>query len=236
MLRVSGLQVSYGGLIAVADASLDVAGGEIVSLVGPNGAGKTTLFKAIIGIVPCRSGALYQRGRDVTGSSPRDRVRGGFALVPEGRRLFLGMTVEDNLRIGGAHAHNRRIIRQRLAQVYHLFPQLWSRRRNLAGELSGGEQQMCAIGRALMAGPSTILVDELSLGLSPAVADSVADRLLELRGQGAALVVVDQDLERCREIGDRLYFMYGGRTSGGDTAEAYPMLEMPAWAPPGDRN
>src|SRR5262245_37498595 len=173
MLDVEHLEVAYGDAPALWDVSLAVAERELVCVVGPNGSGKTTLINALAGLLPARSGRVRFRGEELTRVAPHEVCQRGIAVVPEGRRLFTGMTVEENLEIGCYVPSARAERPQRLERVYRTFPRLYERRRHLAGTLSGGEQQMAAIGRALMAGPRLLLLDEPSLGLAPAVVDAL---------------------------------------------------------------
>jgi branched-chain amino acid transport system ATP-binding protein len=229
-LSAQGIRACYGELVAVHDASVEVARAEIVALIGPNGAGKTTLLQTIIGAVPARSGRVLLDGVEVTTASSKRRVAAGCALVPEGRRLFLGMTVLDNL-YTGARGASRREVRARLELVYEFFPKLRQLRDKHAGTLSGGEQQMCAIGRALMAKPKVMLIDELSLGLAPVAADDLADRLIRLTAESGSVsvVVVDQDTVRCKEMANRMYSMFGGQTAGGGLAAEMELDALSLW-------
>ncbi len=211
MLEIDHLTVAYGDAVAVWDVSLVMGERELVTVVGPNGAGKTTLINALAGLLPIRAGTLRFDGVDL-GRLPSHRFcRHGIALVPEGRRVFGGMTVEENLEIGcyapAARAHRP----QSLERVYGLFPILRERRRQLAGSLSGGEQQMLAIGRALMARPRLLLLDEPSLGLAPVIADHVFEVVAAIHGDGVAVLLVEQNVAQALAIAARAYVLEQGR-------------------------
>ncbi|MBN9486334.1 MAG: ABC transporter ATP-binding protein [Alphaproteobacteria bacterium] len=211
LLEARNLHIGYGDAPAVWDVSLDVGVGEIVSVIGPNGAGKTTLINAIAGLLRCRQGDLRFDGRDMTRVKAHDYCGHGIALVPEGRRLFTKMSVEENLELGCYLAAARAARAQSLARVYDLFPILGQKRRQLAGELSGGQQQMVAIGRALMARPRIVLFDEPSLGLAPSIVDDMFDIIARVRDEGAAVLLVEQNVLKAIEIADRAYVLEQGR-------------------------
>jgi branched-chain amino acid transport system ATP-binding protein len=209
-LDVIGLASGYETLEVVRDVDLTVGENEWVALVGAVGAGKSALMRAIAGSLPTLRGRVVLDGADVTGLPAHERVRYGLALVPEGRRLFAGMTVAENL-AAGAHRASRRDAKSRLDRVLELFPLLAGRRGQQVGTLSGGEQQMCAIGRALMSAPAMLLVDELSLGLAPVAHDALLDGLVNVRADGTSLLVVDQDVETLLNHADRGYLLRNGR-------------------------
>jgi len=211
LLEARNLHIGYGDAPAVWDVSLDVGVGEIVSVIGPNGAGKTTLINAIAGLLRCRQGELRFDGRDMTRVKAHDYCGHGIALVPEGRRLFVKMSVEENLELGCYLAAARAARTQSLARVYDLFPILGQKRRQPAGELSGGQQQMVAIGRALMARPRIVLFDEPSLGLAPSIVDDMFDIIARVRDEGAAVLLVEQNVLKAIEIADRAYVLEQGR-------------------------
>ncbi|MDQ7857331.1 MAG: ABC transporter ATP-binding protein [Armatimonadota bacterium] len=205
-----GLQVRYGEFVVVQDVSLTVAPGEIVALLGPNGAGKTTTLRAVHGIIPPVDGEITYEGRALHGMPTHERVALGLGLVPEGRELFPGMTVEENLELG--HVPGRGpALADSLADVYRLFPLLRERRRQQAGTLSGGEQQMLAIGRALMAAPTLLMLDEPSLGLAPRIVDLLYDTLRLLGERGLALLIVEQYVHEALALAARGYVLESGR-------------------------
>jgi branched-chain amino acid transport system ATP-binding protein len=211
MLEVAGLAVAYGDATALWDVSLEVGEGELVAVVGPNGSGKTTLINAIAGLLPVRGGRLHFAGEDLTRLAPHRVSSRGVAIVPEGRRLFTGMTVEENLEIGCYAPAGRAARETRLERVYGIFPVLRARRRQTAGTLSGGEQQMAAIGRALMAGPRLLLLDEPSLGLAPAIVEHVFEVIVELHRAGTAILLVEQNVGKALAVADRAYVLSEGR-------------------------
>jgi branched-chain amino acid transport system ATP-binding protein len=211
MLEVERLEVAHGDAVAVWDVSLRVGAGELVTVVGPNGAGKTTLINAIAGLLPIRAGTIRLDSQDL-GSVPAHELCGhGIALVPEGRRLFPGMTVEENLEIGCYAPPARQHRSQSLERVYAIFPILRERRRQLAGSLSGGQQQMVAIGRALMAMPRLLLLDEPSLGLAPQIVDQVFDVVAGIHEDGVAVLLVEQNIVQAFAIAARAYVLEQGR-------------------------
>jgi len=211
LLEARNLHVGYGDASAVWDVSLDVGAGEIVSVIGPNGAGKTTLINAIAGLLRCRSGELRFDGCDMNCVKAHDYCGHGIALVPEGRRLFVKMSVEENLELGCYLRAARAARTQSLERVYSLFPVLRDKRRQLTGELSGGQQQMVAIGRALMARPRVVLFDEPSLGLAPAIVDDIFAIIERVRADGAAVLLVEQNVLKALEAADRAYVLEQGR-------------------------
>jgi len=211
LLEARNLHIGYGDASAVWDVSLDVDRGEIVSVIGPNGAGKTTLVNAIAGLLRSRQGELRFDGRDMTRVKPHDYCGHGIALVPEGRRLFVKMSVEENLELGCYLRAARAARAQSLERVYGLFPILRDKRRQPAGELSGGQQQMVAIGRALMARPRIVLFDEPSLGLAPTVVDDMFETIARVRADGAAVLLVEQNVLKALDVADRAYVMEQGR-------------------------
>ncbi|MFO1085840.1 MAG: ABC transporter ATP-binding protein [Reyranellaceae bacterium] len=216
LLEARNLHVGYGDAPAIWDVSLDVDAGEIVSVIGPNGAGKTTLINAMAGLLRCRSGSLSFDGEDMTRVRAHDYCGHGIALVPEGRRLFTKMSVEENLELGCYLPAARTHRSQSLERVFALFPILRDKRQQLAGELSGGQQQMVAIGRALMARPRIVLFDEPSLGLAPTIVDDMFDIIARVRDEGAAVLLVEQNVLKALEVADRAYVLEQGRivTSG----------------------
>ena len=211
MLEVKRLEVAHGDAVAVWDVSLSVGDRELVSVVGPNGAGKTTLINAIAGLLPIRVGTVRLDGVDLGPVAAHELCRHGIALVPEGRRLFGAMTVEENLEIGCYAPPTRRFRRDSLERVYAIFPLLRERRRQWAGVLSGGQQQMLAIGRALMARPRLLLLDEPSLGLAPALVDHVFEIIAGIHADGVAVLLVEQNITQALAIAARAYILEQGR-------------------------
>ena len=210
LLEVAGLDVCYGDFQALFGVSLAVPAGGATALVGANGAGKTTLLRTIAGVQPASSGTISYSGEDVTGAPPYRRISRGIALVPEGRRLFPSLTVEENIQVGAAAAASAQWPLQR---IYDTFPMIAQRRRQRASTLSGGEQQAVAIARALAAGPSLLLLDEISLGLAPVVVEGLYETLSGLRSAGATIVLVEQDLRRAMDACDDLVCLLEGRVA-----------------------
>ena len=212
MLKVSGLSVAYGGLGALSDVSLDVAEGEFVTIVGPNGAGKTTLLKAILGAVPAAAGRIEYQGADIGALPSHARARRGIAHVPEGRRVFASLTVQENLEMGSYRAPARRRRAEGLDTVFGLFPALRERRAQLAGSLSGGEQQMVAIGRGLMAQPDLLLLDEPSQGLGPRIVEGIFEAIAAIRQRRRlTILLVEQRVVEALELCDRAYVLETGQ-------------------------
>jgi branched-chain amino acid transport system ATP-binding protein len=211
VLKIRSLDVAYGGLKALNDVSLDVEEGQFVTVVGPNGAGKTTLFKTISGVVTPQSGEIAFRGQNLLAVAPEQRAMLGIAHVPEGRQVFASMTVMENLQMGALTKKGRARWRQLLPAIFELFPILGQRRDQLAGTLSGGEQQMVAIGRGLASAPDLLMLDEPSMGLAPAVVDSIFDRIqLIHREQGLTILLVEQRVAEALELCDRGYVLETG--------------------------
>jgi branched-chain amino acid transport system ATP-binding protein len=208
-LELAGLEVRYGAVAAVRDISLSVERGEIVGLIGPNGAGKSTTLHAITGLVPAHAGDVRLDGRSILGRPPEAIARDGVALVPEGRRIFADFSVEENLRLGLA-ARRRGNDRGAVSEVYELFPILRESRRRSAGALSGGQQQQLAIGRALVAQPEVLLLDEPSLGLAPTMVDNVFEALASIRERGVTILLVEQRAQRTVGLADRTHVLANG--------------------------
>jgi branched-chain amino acid transport system ATP-binding protein len=211
LLRLDGIQVGYGDMTAVHEASLEVREGETVALIGGNGAGKTTTLRAVSGLLPIRSGSIEFAGERLDGLSPAGVVARGIAHVPEGRQLFPSMTVRENLELGARSVEARRRRAETLAWVFDLFPLLSERQRQVAGTLSGGEQQMCAIGRGLMAKPRLLMLDEPSLGLAPVVVRAIFDDLERINRGGLTILLVEQNVLRALQLCHRGYVLENGR-------------------------
>ena len=211
MLQLTDINAGYGGFQALFGVSLEVAAGEAVAVIGPNGAGKTTLLRVISGLLPPTSGRMVVEGRDFVAMPPHRIVEAGIAHVPESRRLFPRLSVQENLRMGAFIATARPRFSERLEYVYGLFPRLRERSNQLAGTLSGGEQQMCAIARALMSGPKLVLLDEPSMGLAPVVVAQVFDLVRRIRSEGYTVLIVEQNVRQVLKVVDRAYLLEVGR-------------------------
>ena len=211
MLQLTDINAGYGGFQALFGVSLEVAAGEAVAVIGPNGAGKTTLLRVISGLLPPTSGRMMVEGRDFVAMPPHRIVEAGIAHVPESRRLFPRLSVQENLRMGAFIATARPRFSERLEYVYGLFPRLRERSNQLAGTLSGGEQQMCAIARALMSGPKLVLLDEPSMGLAPVVVAQVFDLVRRIRSEGYTVLIVEQNVRQVLKVVDRAYLLEVGR-------------------------
>ena len=209
MLEIDQLQVAYGGIQAVEGVSLKVRAGEWVSLIGSNGAGKTTTMKAITGLLKPNGGQVRYQGQDIAGVGPWDLLRQGLAMVPEGRGVFARMTIDENL-LMGAYSRNDGEITADTERVFETFPRLKERRKQLAGTLSGGEQQMLAMGRALMSRPRLLLLDEPSMGLAPIMVDRIFEVIQTVAKQGVTLLLVEQNASRALQLADRAYVMDSG--------------------------
>jgi branched-chain amino acid transport system ATP-binding protein len=212
LLEVGNLEVRYGDLVGVADVSLEVPRGSIVALLGSNGAGKTSTLNAIAGLVAPTRGTIRLEDRAIAGEPAYAIVRKGLALSPEGWRLFVRQTVENNLLLGATSLADRSKVGQMLERVYTLFPKLAERRRQRAGTLSGGERQMLAVGRALMSEPKLLLLDEPSLGLAPAIIETMYETLLRLHRQGLTLLLAEQSVDLALEVADHAYVLQVGRS------------------------
>ena len=213
LLRVQNLKVSYGGIQAVKDVSLEVREGELVSLIGSNGAGKTTTMKAITGLLPVQSGQIELCGHNIAGLGPWDLVHQGLAMVPEGRGVFTRMSIVENLHMGAYIRNDKAAIDADMERIFATFPRLKERRNQLAGTLSGGEQQMLALGRALMSRPKVLLMDEPSMGLSPIMVDKIFDVIQDVAAQGVTILLVEQNASRALQIAQRGYVMESGNIS-----------------------
>jgi branched-chain amino acid transport system ATP-binding protein len=225
LLKVSDVLVGYGGIQAVKGVSLEVREGELVSLIGSNGAGKTTTMNAITGLLSLGGGHIALAGKTIAGLGPWDLVQQGLAMVPEGRGVFTRMTIIENLQMGAYIRDDNAAIADDIERVFATFPRLKERRDQLAGTMSGGEQQMLAMGRALMSRPKVLLLDEPSMGLSPIMVDKIFEVIQEVSAQGVTILLVEQNASRALQIADRAYVMESGLiTLSGD---AHEMLHDP---------
>ena len=219
LLEVSGLKVAYGGIQAVKGASFQVRQGELVSLIGANGAGKTTTLKAITGSQPVADGEIRFMGQSIKGQGPWDLVKQGLVMVPEGRGVFSRMTITENL-LMGAYLREDDEVQADIAKVFAIFPRLKERATQLAGTMSGGEQQMLAMGRALMARPKVLLLDEPSMGLSPIMVDKIFEVVADIHGRGTTVLLVEQNASRALALADRGYVMESGEVTMSGDAKA----------------
>ncbi len=225
MLKVSGLRVAYGGIQAVKGISFEVREGELVSLIGANGAGKTTTLKAITGTQPAAGGEIEFMGRSTRGQGPWLLVEQGLVMVPEGRGVFSRMTITENLQMGAFVRNDEKEIAGDIDRVFGIFPRLKERRNQLAGTMSGGEQQMLAMGRALMARPKVLLMDEPSMGLSPIMVDKIFEVVNDIHQQGTTILLVEQNASRALQLAQRGYVMDSGEVTM--TGEAQALLADP---------
>jgi branched-chain amino acid transport system ATP-binding protein len=220
LLKVTGLKVSYGGIQAVKGVDFEVREGELVSLIGSNGAGKTTTMKAITGTLPIAAGDIEYLGKSIRGQGPWDLVKQGLAMVPEGRGVFTRMTIIENLQMGAYIRNDKPEIAADIDKVFTIFPRLKERRDQLAGTMSGGEQQMLAMGRALMSRPKVLLLDEPSMGLSPIMVDKIFEVVRDVYAQGVTVLLVEQNASRALAIANRGYVMESGIvTMSGDAKQ-----------------
>ena len=220
LLSVKSLRVAYGGIQAVKGVSFDVLEGELVSLIGANGAGKTTTLKAITGTQPAAGGEIEYLGRSIRGQGPWDLVKQGLVMVPEGRGTFTRMTITENLQMGAFVRNDVAGIASDIDRVFAIFPRLKERRNQLAGTMSGGEQQMLAMGRALMAKPKVLLMDEPSMGLSPIMVDKIFEVVSDIHGQGTTILLVEQNASRALQLASRGYVMDSGEVTMSGDAKA----------------
>ena len=219
LLEVSGLKVAYGGIQAVKGVSFEVQEGELVSLISANGAGKTTTLKAVTGLQPVAAGDIKFMGRSIKGQGSWDLVKQGLVMVPEGRGTFTRMTITENLQMG-AFVRSDNEIEADIEKVFTIFPRLKERRHQLAGTMSGGEQQMLAMGRALMARPKVLLLDEPSMGLSPIMVDKIFEVVADIHGRGTTILLVEQNASRALGLANRGYVMDSGEvTMQGDAKQ-----------------
>ena len=220
LLRVTDLRVAYGGIQAVKGVSFEVRAGELVSLIGANGAGKTTTLKAVTGTQPSAAGDIEFMGRSIRGQGPWDLVKQGLVMVPEGRGTFTRMTITENLQMGAFVRTDVKAIPADIDRVFGIFPRLKERRNQLAGTMSGGEQQMLAMGRALMARPKMLLLDEPSMGLSPIMVDKIFEVVNDIHGQGTTILLVEQNASRALQLASRGYVMDSGEVTMSGDAKA----------------
>ena len=225
LLKVKGLKVAYGGIQAVKGVDFEVHEGELVSLIGSNGAGKTTTMKAITGSLPINDGDIEYLGRSIRGQGPWDLVKQGLAMVPEGRGIFTRMTILENLQMGAYIRDDKAEILLDIEKVFGIFPRLKERKDQLAGTLSGGEQQMLAMGRALISRPKVLLLDEPSMGLSPIMVDKIFEVVRDVYAQGVTILLVEQNASRALGIANRGYVMESGLITM--TGEGKEMLNDP---------
>ncbi len=225
LLKIKGLKVAYGGIQAVKGVDFEVREGELVSLIGSNGAGKTTTMKAITGLLPFGDGDIEYLGKSIKGQGPWDLVKQGLAMVPEGRGIFTRMTITENLQMGAYIRTDKPEIEADIDKVFTLFPRLKERKDQLAGTMSGGEQQMLAMGRALMSRPKVLLLDEPSMGLSPIMVDKIFEVVRDVYAQGVTVLLVEQNASRALAIADRGYVMESGLITM--TGPARQMLDDP---------
>ncbi|MBQ6891385.1 MAG: ABC transporter ATP-binding protein [Clostridia bacterium] len=219
MLEIKDLFVSYGMMEVLHGISLKVEDKELVSVIGPNGAGKSTLIKTVMGLVKPTSGQILYNGQDITNLPAHNRAGLGIGYVPEGRRVFAKLTVEENLRMGAYELKDKKKIAENMARVYEIFPRLGERKNQLASTMSGGEQQMLAISRALMLSPQMLLIDEVSMGLMPIMVNTCFDVIQKLNGQGITILVVEQNANKALKVAHRGYVLETGNIVLSDTAE-----------------
>ncbi|MCA3241793.1 MAG: ABC transporter ATP-binding protein [Rubrivivax sp.] len=225
MLKVSNLKVAYGGIQAVKGVSFEVREGELVSLIGANGAGKTTTLKAVTGTLPAADGDIAYMGKSIKGQGAWDLVKQGLVMVPEGRGVFARMTIVENLQMGAFVRNDKDGIAADIERVFGIFPRLKERATQLAGTMSGGEQQMLAMGRALMAQPKVLLLDEPSMGLSPIMVDKIFEVVADIHSRGTTVLLVEQNASRALGLADRGYVMESGEITM--TGEAKSLLADP---------
>jgi branched-chain amino acid transport system ATP-binding protein len=220
LLSLTKLEVAYGGIQAVKGIDLHVDQGELVCLIGANGAGKTTTLKGICGLLPVKAGKIRYAGADVTGKPAFQLVRRGLAMVPEGRGVFGGLTIEENLAMGAYVRNDAAGIRSDIERVYGLFPRLKERRRQTAGTLSGGEQQMLAMGRAMLSRPKLLLLDEPSMGLAPLMVQKVFETIVTISGEGVTILLIEQNAKLALEVSRRGYVMESGEITIAGASES----------------
>ena len=230
LLAIEGIDAGYGKVEVLHNVALHVNKGEIVTIVGPNGAGKSTALKAIMGYLKPSQGRVFFKGKEITARPVHEIVTGGIGYVPQGRITFQDMTVLENLEMGAFFIHDRAVFKESLEKVFQLFPRLAERKKQLAGTMSGGEQQMVAIGRALMTHPDCVILDEPSLGLAPKFVELIFAKLKEMRGLGLSLLMVEQNAARALAVSDRGYVLELGRNyadgSGADLLASTEIRRM----------
>lgn len=219
MLKIVDLEVAYGQMEVLKKINLEVKKGELVSVIGPNGAGKTTLIKTVMGLKEAKAGQILLEGKNILGVPAWKRAEMGIGYVPEGRRVFGNLTVEENLRVGGHRLTDAKKMQPNIKKVYEMFPRLEERRNQLARTMSGGEQQMLAIGRALILGPRLLLIDEVSMGLMPIMVNTCFKIIKDLNDQGITVMVVEQNANKALKIAHRGYVLETGNIVLEDTAE-----------------
>ncbi|OIQ88706.1 high-affinity branched-chain amino acid transport ATP-binding protein LivF [mine drainage metagenome] len=219
LLQIKGLKVAYGGIQAVKGIDFEVRSGELVSLIGANGAGKTTTLKAITGMQPVTDGQIVYQGKPVQGRGSFELVRQGLAMVPEGRGVFTRMTITENLLMGAYIRNDKKAIQDDIDRIFEIFPRLKERQSQLAGTMSGGEQQMLAMGRAMMCHPKLLLLDEPSMGLSPIMVDKIFEVVADIAKQGVTILLVEQNAKRALQLASRGYVMDSGTISMTGTAD-----------------
>lgn len=218
MLKVNDINVFYGNIHALKGVSLEINEGEIVTLIGANGAGKSTLLKTLSGLLKPKSGTIEYLGKSISGKAPQSIVKAGISHVPEGRRVFANMSVEENLELGAYLRKDSKEIRRDIQSVYELFPRLQERRKQLSGTLSGGEQQMLAMGRAIMAKPKLLLLDEPSMGLAPLMVKTIFQIIEKINQDGTTILLVEQNANMALSVADRAYVIETGRVEISGTA------------------
>lgn len=223
VLRVQNITTGYGKALVLREISVEAYSGEIVALLGPNGAGKTTFMRAVMGLVPCWTGKIFLQADEITNLPPEIRVSMGLGYCPEGRNIFANLTVIENLYVGGHTVQNKRKLKENLEEVFSLFPRLKARSRQIAGSLSGGEQQMLAIGRALMSNPTILLLDEPSLGLAPLLVEEIYRKVKQIsKEKDVTLIMVEQNVDIALEVANRGYVLEKGEiTLSGSSAELW---------------
>lgn len=220
LLEVENLKISYGGIHAVKGINLSVAPGELIALIGSNGAGKTTTLKALAGLLHPVSGKIHYDGKPLLSIPAHQRVRNGLALVPEGRGIFARLTVEENLQMGAYTRDGKADVAHDMQRIYELFPRLAERRAQLAGTLSGGEQQMVAMGRAMMSKPKLLMLDEPSMGLAPMMVEKIFETIRDISARGVSILLVEQNAKLALEVAQRGYVLESGLLALSDTASA----------------